>query len=56
VELLIGDSTKAKEKMGWEPKYNLATMTSEMVKSDIELFKQNRLLKEAGFVVKNEFE
>ena len=56
VELLIGDPTKAKEKLGWEPTYDLAALTSEMVKADIELFKKNRLLKDAGFEIKNEFE
>jgi GDPmannose 4,6-dehydratase len=56
VELLIGDPTKAKEKLGWEPTYGLAALTSEMVKADIELFKKNRLLKNAGFEIKNEFE
>ncbi|MFT6743208.1 MAG: GDPmannose 4,6-dehydratase, partial [Paraglaciecola sp.] len=56
VELLIGDPTKAKEKLGWEPTYDLAALTSEMVKADIELFKKNRLLKDAGFAIKNEFE
>lgn len=56
VELLLGDPTKAKEKLGWQPKYTLETMTSEMVKADLELFKRNQLLKLAGFEVKNEFE
>ena len=56
VELLIGDPTKANENLGWKPKYNLASLTAEMVRSDIELFRRNRLLKDAGFSVKNEFE
>jgi len=56
VELLIGDPTKAKENLGWEPKYDLASLTAEMVQSDIELFRRDRLLKDAGFSVKNEFE
>jgi GDPmannose 4,6-dehydratase len=56
VDLLIGDPTKAKAKMGWEPKYNLQTLCSEMVAADIELFKRDQILKEAGFEVKNEFE
>ena len=56
VELLLGDPTKAKAKLGWEPRYDLGTMTSEMVRSDIDLFRRNRLLKNAGFVIKNEFE
>ena len=56
VELLIGDPTKAKEKLGWVPRYNLETMCAEMVKCDIELFKRDQLLKLAGFSVKNQFE
>jgi GDPmannose 4,6-dehydratase len=56
VELLIGDPTKANENLGWKPKYDLASLTAEMVRSDIELFRKDRLLKEAGFTVKNEFE
>jgi GDPmannose 4,6-dehydratase len=34
VDLLIGDATKAKEKLGWEPKYNLNELIKEMVNSD----------------------
>ena len=56
VELLIGDPTKAKENLGWKPNYDLASLTAEMVRSDIELFHRNRILKNAGFSVKNEFE
>lgn len=56
VELLIGDPTKSKTKLGWEPKYDLQMMCSEMVAADIELFRRDQLLKEAGFEVKNEFE
>lgn len=35
VELLIGDGTKAKEKLNWEPKYTLDNLVEEMVKSDL---------------------
>ena len=38
VDLLIGDPTKAKTELGWEPKYNLNTLIKEMMKSDLELF------------------
>ena len=40
VELLIGDATKAKQKLGWEPKYNLESLVKEMVAKDVETFKQ----------------
>lgn len=56
VELLIGDSTKAKEQLGWSPKYDLEALCSEMVAADINLFKRDQLLKNAGFQIKNEFE
>lgn len=56
VDLLIGDATKAKQKLGWEPKYTLAEMVSEMVASDLKLFEQNKFLKDNGFGVKNEYE
>jgi len=39
VELLIGDATKAKEKLGWEPKYSLAELVKEMVASDLSTIK-----------------
>tara|TARA_B100000963_G_scaffold31041_1_gene22993 strand:+ start:4960 stop:6039 length:1080 start_codon:yes stop_codon:yes gene_type:complete len=39
VDLLIGDPTKAKKKLGWLPEYNLSSIVKDMVKSDINLFK-----------------
>lgn len=56
VELLIGDCSKARQKLGWAPTYDLQGLVQEMVAADLELFRQNNVLKEAGFVVKNEFE
>lgn len=56
VELLIGDPSKAKAKLGWEPKYDLQALCSEMVQADIELFRRDQILKEAGFEVRNEYE
>jgi GDPmannose 4,6-dehydratase len=40
VELLIGDPTKAKEKLGWKPKYDLSGLVKEMVKSDLANIKK----------------
>jgi GDPmannose 4,6-dehydratase len=56
VDLLIGDPSKAMTKLGWSPKYNLYQLVEEMVTSDLELFQKERLLKEAGYVIKNQFE
>jgi GDPmannose 4,6-dehydratase len=51
VDMLIGDATKAKEKLGWQPKYSLKKMVSEMVDNDVEFFRKHKLLLEAGFHV-----
>lgn len=49
VDLLIGDATKAKEKLGWQPKYTLPEMIKEMVAYDLELFRKHKTLLDAGF-------
>jgi GDPmannose 4,6-dehydratase len=56
VELLIGDPTKAQQKLGWKPKYDLPALVKEMVDADVELFKREKLLKDAGYKVLNQFE
>jgi GDPmannose 4,6-dehydratase len=56
VDLLIGDPTKAHTILGWKPKYDLSMLVSEMVQSDVDLFKREKLLKESGFDIKNQFE
>jgi GDPmannose 4,6-dehydratase len=56
VDLLIGDATKARTKLGWKPKYDLPALVKEMVAADVELFKKEKLLKESGFTVKNQYE
>lgn len=43
VELLIGDPTKSKTKLGWEPKYDLAELVKEMMISDVELFRKRNV-------------
>ena len=56
VELQIGDATKARTLLDWKPKYNVHMLCKEMVSSDLELFKRDQVLKDAGYRVKNEFE
>lgn len=56
VELLIGDSTKARTKLGWEPKYDLQALIADMIKSDINLIKKDRYLNEGGYRTLNYFE
>ncbi len=48
VDLLVGNAAKAKRVLGWEATTSLEEMCSEMVASDIELFKRNELLKAGG--------
>lgn len=56
VDLLIGDPTKSKTKLGWIPKYDLPALVSEMMVSDVDHFKKELMLKAAGYSVKNQFE
>lgn len=56
VELLLGDASKAKRLLGWEPQYNLEQLCHEMMSADLEAYKKNRLLMESGFDTYNEFE
>jgi len=56
VDLLIGDPTKAQTKLNWKPKYDLKGLVKEMVAADVELFRKERLLKESGYTIKNQFE
>lgn len=56
VDLLIGDATKAKEKLGWIPKYDLQALVSEMIQSDLHLVKKDDYLKKGGFKTLNYFE
>jgi len=51
VETLLGDPTKAKEKLGWTPQITLDQMIEEMVASDLEAARQHALLKRHGFKV-----
>jgi GDPmannose 4,6-dehydratase len=56
VELLIGDPTKAKEKLGWQPEYDLNGLLEDMMQSDIELMKRDSYLKDGGYRIMNYFE
>jgi GDPmannose 4,6-dehydratase len=56
VDLLIGDATKAKEKLGWQPKYSLQALVSDMVRSDLHLVKKDDYLQKGGFRTPNYFE
>lgn len=56
VDLLIGDPNKAKQKLGWEPKYTLEALVQEMVQSDLHLMRKDEYLKKGGFDTLNYFE
>jgi GDPmannose 4,6-dehydratase len=56
VDLLIGDPTKARQKLGWTPVYDLAMLVKEMVNADVQLFRKEKVLKESGFYIKNQYE
>jgi GDPmannose 4,6-dehydratase len=56
VDLLIGDPTKAKTKLGWEPKYDLNALVEEMVQSDLEIFRKEKILKEHGYEIFHQHE
>ncbi len=49
VDVLIGDPTKSKTVLGWQPKYSLETLVSEMVFADIDRTKRSILLTNAGY-------
>jgi GDPmannose 4,6-dehydratase len=51
VETLLGDPTKAKQKLGWVPEITLDEMIQEMVAHDLEKAKQHALLKKHGYEV-----
>ncbi|HVV55545.1 MAG TPA: GDP-mannose 4,6-dehydratase [Mucilaginibacter sp.] len=56
VELLIGDSTKARQKLGWQPKYDLPALVKDMVHADLHLVKKDDYLQKGGFKTLNYFE
>jgi GDPmannose 4,6-dehydratase len=56
VDLLIGDASKAKNKLGWVPEYSLEDLVKDMMKSDIKLMKKDQYLKDGGYQTLNYFE
>jgi len=56
VDLLVGDSTKAKIELGWEPEYDLQSLVEDMMRSDLELVAKDQYLKDGGYAIRNCFE
>ena len=51
VELLIGDPTKSKTKLGWKPKYDLSALVKEMVAADLDYFQNQPVYNKAGIKI-----
>ena len=51
VDLLLGDSSKARRELGWKPEYDLNSLVKEMVKSDLELAEKEKTLRDNGYQV-----
>jgi GDPmannose 4,6-dehydratase len=56
VDLLIGDPTKSKTKLGWEPKYNLQSLVAEMMTEDVKLFQRDIHLASGGHLTNRQAE
>ncbi|HEU4717663.1 MAG TPA: GDP-mannose 4,6-dehydratase [Bacteroidia bacterium] len=54
VDLLVGDASKAKKELGWEPKFSLEELVKEMVMEDLKLFSRDKYLLEGGHSI-NQF-
>ncbi|BBB19561.1 GDP-mannose 4,6-dehydratase [Helicobacter cinaedi] len=56
VDLLIGDASKAREKLGWIPEYDLNALVKDMVQSDLKLMQKDKYLKDGGYKILSYFE
>lgn len=56
VDILIGDNTKAKQKLGWEPSYDLNGLCEDMMSHDVTLMKKEEFLRKGGYKILNYFE
>jgi GDPmannose 4,6-dehydratase len=56
VDILIGDNTKAKTKLGWSPSYDLKALCEDMMLHDLNLMKKEEFLKNGGYKILNYFE
>ena len=56
VDLLVGDPTKAKTKLGWKLEYDLPALVKDMMKSDLNLMTKDQYLKKGGYETLNYFE
>jgi len=56
VDLLIGDSSKAKNKLGWIPEHDLESLVKDMMQSDVKLMQKDQYLNEGGYYTNSYFE
>ncbi|RWX49048.1 GDP-mannose 4,6-dehydratase [Candidatus Electrothrix communis] len=56
VETLLGDPSKAKEQLGWEPKISFAEMVQEMVVEDLKTAERDQMIRQKGYKAYNYFE
>lgn len=56
VDMLVGDASKAREKLDWHPEHDVHSLCKEMILADVKLFQKLSFLKREGFDVRNEFE
>jgi GDPmannose 4,6-dehydratase len=56
VDLLIGDPTKANEKLGWKPKFDVHMLVADMMQADLQLMKKDKFLKDSGHAIMRYFE
>jgi len=56
VDLLIGDPTKAKEKLGWIPEHDLSSLVKDMMQSDVRLMQKDQYLRQGGYYINNNVE
>ncbi|MDA9648899.1 GDP-mannose 4,6-dehydratase [Alphaproteobacteria bacterium] len=56
VDTLIGDATKAKEKLGWVTEYSLKDLVNDMMESDLRLMEKEQYLKNGGYKIKDSCE
>jgi GDPmannose 4,6-dehydratase len=56
VDLLLGDSTKAEQKLGWKREYQLQDLVDEMMKSDLKLMTKDVYLQKGGYTTMSYFE
>jgi GDPmannose 4,6-dehydratase len=56
VDLLLGDPTKAEQKLGWRREYKLKELVEDMMASDLKLMTKDQYLKDGGYTIMNYFE